>query len=154
MIVLVCGLPGAGKTTLAKLLAPAISAVHFDGDDVREMFGHHKFDMHSRIIQAGRMGWLCGKVHDAGHAVVASFVCPTQTTRAYFGRADYVIWVDRISSCQYEDTNDIFEKPRYDLRLVDGTPQEWLEWAIAGLSSAGLTVARGLQPALYVGGHR
>jgi adenylate kinase family enzyme len=33
--ILIMGLPGAGKTTLAKQLALRLNAVHFNADDVR-----------------------------------------------------------------------------------------------------------------------
>ena len=33
--ILIMGLPGAGKTTLAKLLVPKLNAVHFNADEVR-----------------------------------------------------------------------------------------------------------------------
>ena len=33
--ILIMGLPTAGKTTLARLLAPRLKAVHFNADDVR-----------------------------------------------------------------------------------------------------------------------
>src|SRR5690554_2339715 len=33
--ILVMGLPGAGKTTLARLLVPRLNAVHFNADEVR-----------------------------------------------------------------------------------------------------------------------
>ena len=33
--ILIMGLPGAGKTTLARVLAPRLNAVHFNADDVR-----------------------------------------------------------------------------------------------------------------------
>ena len=34
--ILIMGLPGAGKTTLAKALTPRLSAVHFNADEVRK----------------------------------------------------------------------------------------------------------------------
>ena len=33
--ILIMGLPGAGKTSLAKVLAPRLNAVHFNADEVR-----------------------------------------------------------------------------------------------------------------------
>ena len=33
--ILIMGLPGAGKTTLAKALAPRLNAAHYNADDVR-----------------------------------------------------------------------------------------------------------------------
>jgi adenylylsulfate kinase-like enzyme len=85
MRILVMGLPGAGKTTLAKELASKIPAVHFDADEVREHLGDPGFSHEGRIIQARRMAWLCSIAERAGHPAVASFVCPTEETRAAFG---------------------------------------------------------------------
>ena len=43
MKILIFGLPGSGKTTLAKPLAELIGGVHLNADNIREMYeGHDK----------------------------------------------------------------------------------------------------------------
>jgi hypothetical protein len=62
------GLPGAGKTTLARELAPLLSAVVFNADDVRQNINRYLgFSPEDRIEQARRIGWLCNKVACADH---------------------------------------------------------------------------------------
>lgn len=105
------GLPGSGKTTLARELAEKLNAVHFNADEVRENINKDLgFSKGHRIEQARRMGWLCDKVAERGHFAVADFVCPTKETREAFGEC-FTIFVDTIREGRFEDTNRIFEKP-------------------------------------------
>jgi len=105
------GLPGSGKTTLAKALAPKLGAVHWNADAVRANINSHLgFSEADRIEQARRMGWLCDQVTASGNWAIADFVCPTLATRAAFGPAT-VIWVDTIKEGRFEDTNKIFVNP-------------------------------------------
>ena len=65
--ILVMGLPGAGKTTLAGALLPRLNAVHFNADLVRANV--HKdlgFTLEDRIEHARRLGWLCDQVARQG----------------------------------------------------------------------------------------
>ena len=112
------GLPGSGKTTLARELAPLLGAVVFDGDEVRENVNRDLgFSDADRLEQAYRMGWLCNRVVEAGHSAIASFVCPTHRTRELFGPA-LTIWVDRIEEGRFADTNRVFEAPKsYHFRI-------------------------------------
>jgi adenylylsulfate kinase len=80
--ILIMGLPGAGKTTLAKLLAARLNAVHFNADEIRANINKDLgFDESDRIEQARRMGWLCDQVIKTGGFAVADFICPTRCIR-------------------------------------------------------------------------
>jgi hypothetical protein len=77
------------------------------------------------------MGWLCDQVVGVGCYAIADFICPTAETRAAFmaGGEAFVVWVDRIQSGRFEDTNKLFVPPeRHDLRVTaEGTPEYWAE---------------------------
>ncbi|HEY8161938.1 MAG TPA: adenylyl-sulfate kinase [Methylocystis sp.] len=127
--ILVMGLPGAGKTTLAKIIAPRLKAVHFNADAVRQNVNKELgFSVEHRIEQARRMGWLCDRVTEAGYVAVADFVCPTHETREAFGSA-FVVWVDRIIESRFEDTNRVFVPPQnFQIRVTpEGSPEMWAE---------------------------
>jgi adenylylsulfate kinase len=111
MKILIMGLPGAGKTELATALSKTLSAVHFNADLVRENLNKDLgFSIEDRIEQARRMGFLCDTVCKSGHHAIADFVCPTIETRNAFGDA-FIIWVNRIQSGRFSDTNSLFQPP-------------------------------------------
>ena len=126
--ILIMGLPGTGKTTLAELLVPKLCAVWFNADAVRtEISKDLGFSEEDRLEHSRRMGKLCEFTGKFGTFSVADFVCPTASTRKAFN-ADFTIWVNRIKEGRFEDTNKMFEPPKnYDVELTDGTPEEWLE---------------------------
>ena len=117
---LIMGLPGSGKTTLAKKLAVRFGAVHLNGDDMRNrVWTDLDFSISCRMIQAQRMGAMSDILLEQGFNVIADFVCPTKTTRELFGQAK-VIWMDTIKESRYEDTNQLFEPPNeYFLRITN-----------------------------------
>ena len=136
--ILVLGLPGAGKTTLTRALAPLLKAVVLNADEVRANLNKDLgFSLADRIEHARRMGWLCDKVVDAGGMAIADFICPTPQTRAAFG-ASFVIWIDRIESGRFEDTNRLFSPPdAYDIRVLpEGAATEWAKIVVAALREA------------------
>jgi cytidyltransferase-like protein len=129
------GLPGAGKTTLASILAPLINAVVFNADAVRDNLSQDLgFSHQDRVEHARRMGWMCDRVVESGAWAIADFICPTPEARAAFGDS-FLIWVDRIKTGRFEDTNRMFVPPdRADLYVTaEGTLQFWAENALLKL---------------------
>lgn len=111
MRVLICGLPGSGKTHFAKLLTSEINSVWFNADVVREQFNDWNYDMLSRLRQTHRMRNLADIAYAEGRIAVCDFVAPTHALRAEFD-PDYTIFVNTIESGRFENTNRIFEKPK------------------------------------------
>jgi adenylylsulfate kinase len=135
--ILIMGLPGAGKTTLAQAIKRQITAVHFNADEVRmEINRELGFSHGDRVEHARRMGWLCDRVLESGTHAIADFVCPTAATRAAFGDA-FIVWVDRIASSRFPDTDSMFEPPdRVDIRVTaDGAPELWADQVVRRVDS-------------------
>ena len=125
MKILIMGLPGSGKTTLAKLLVPMFNAVWLNADEVRKKSDDWDFSDEGRKRQAMRMWTYAEEAVDANRTVVADFVCPTEETRKQFN-ADYTVWMDTIKEGRFEDTNKMFEKPsKYDFKVGHMEADMW-----------------------------
>ena len=133
--ILIMGLPGSGKTTLAEKLVQKLNAAWFNADAVRQdIYSELGFSPADRMSHAKRMGKLCHWASLGGGYAIADFVCPTKETREAFD-PDFVIWVNRIEKGRYEDTNKMFQKPeKYDVKLEEGTPEEWVETVLNRLN--------------------
>ena len=119
------GLPGAGKTYLARRLVPYLKAVWLNNDEVRKKANDWDFSSEGRDRQSKRMKDLAQKALNEGNNVIADFVCPTQKTRKNFN-ADIVIWVDTIKKGRFEDTNKMFVKPKkFDFRVTEKNAKKW-----------------------------
>jgi len=121
----IMGLPGSGKTTLAKKLVPLYNAVWLNADEVRKEADDWDFSLEGRTRQADRMKTYAQKAIDEGRNVVADFICPTEQTRADF-KADYIIWMDTIKEGRFDDTNKMFVQPtNYDFKVTHKDADMW-----------------------------
>ena len=152
--ILIMGLPGSGKTFLAKALkqylenngdlmkvnpqrimnyegipGPDFSRVRvdwFNADDVRKKFNDWDFSKEGRIRQSLRMFQFA--IECTGEFVICDFVAPLVEMRNNF-KADWTIWVDTIKEGRYEDTNKAFIPPeQYDFRVTEQNCEKWAEF--------------------------
>jgi len=124
-IILIMGLPGSGKTTLANELAPLLNAKRLNADEVRKEANDWDFSEEGRIRQSKRMADFATKLKKNGNYVVADFICPTPEARELFP-SDYVIWVDTIKEGRFDDTNKMFVKPdKYDFHVTTQDAKKW-----------------------------
>jgi len=124
-IILIMGLPGSGKTTLANELAPLLKAKRLNADEVRKEANDWDFSEEGRKRQAKRMADFALNLKGDGSFVVADFICPTPEARKLFP-ADFVIWVDTITEGRFEDTNKMFVKPdKYNFHVTSQDAKNW-----------------------------
>ena len=72
------GLPGSGKTTLAKNLNSKIKSKWLNADKVRKDFNDFDFSLEGRLRQAGRMRDLAEEILKNGNHAIVDFICPTK----------------------------------------------------------------------------
>lgn len=138
MKILIMGLPGAGKTTLAHELKNQLellnkSVTWLNADMVREQFNDWDFSHDGRMRQAERMSTLAS----AGKSdfVICDFVAPLKEMRTVFN-ADYIIWLDTIKKSRYEDTNQVFDNPtKVDMRITEQNAEKWAKICVKLLTS-------------------
>ena len=144
--ILIMGLPGSGKTTLAgelkkyleqngcinynrALMEPFDSNVQvnwFNADDVRRKYNDWDFSKEGRIRQSLRM--LQFAMESGGDYVICDFVAPLVEQRNNF-KADWTIWMDTIREGRYADTNAAFVEPEvYDFRITEQNAVKWAEF--------------------------
>ena len=124
-IILIMGLPGAGKTTLANELEKLIESKRLNADEIRRAANDWDFSEEGRKKQAKRMSDAALKLKSEGNNVIADFICPTSEARKLFP-ADYIVWVDTIKKGRFEDTNQMFVKPeKFDCHVTTQDAKVW-----------------------------
>jgi adenylylsulfate kinase len=125
--ILIMGLPGAGKTTLAAALSAELcfntKSVWINADTIREKYNDWDFSYEGRIRQANRLRNETSILE--GDFAIVDFVCPLPEMREIFD-ADVTVWVDTIQEGRYEDTNKLFVPPeKYDFRVTEKDSAKW-----------------------------
>jgi len=126
--ILIMGLPGAGKTTLAAELSTQFynagyTSMWFNADDIRKQFNDWDFSKEGRMRQALRMRYLADDAR--ADFAICDFVAPLQEMRDAFD-AQWTIWVDTVTESSYKDTDTIFEKPALcHFRVTEKDSKKW-----------------------------
>lgn len=121
--ILIMGLPGSGKTTLATELSNQLGAHHLNADEIRKEYNDWDFSELGRLRQAERMRRLADL--SSSYYVVADFVAPTSKLRRVYD-PDILIWMDTVHSSRYEDTDKIFKPPTiWDYRVTEFDSEKW-----------------------------
>jgi adenylylsulfate kinase len=145
--ILIMGLPGSGKTTLAGALKRYLEehgeisefrgdslpitgynaqVTWFNADDIRRKYNDWDFSNDGRIRQSIRMFQF--SMEAGGDYVICDFVAPLVEMRNNF-KADWTIWMDTIESGRFEDTNKAFIPPeQYDFRVTEQDAEKWAEF--------------------------
>ena len=145
--ILIMGLPGSGKTTLATALKKYLElhgsisygralnehignldceVTWFNADDIRRKYNDWDFSNDGRIRQSIRMFQF--SMEAGGDYVICDFVAPLVEQRNNF-KADWTIWIDTIKEGRYEDTNKAFVEPEvYDFRIIEQDADKWAEF--------------------------
>ena len=113
--ILIMGLPGSGKSFLAKELNKRLKANWLNADEVRKKFNDWDFSKKGVLRQAKRMRSLAGK--SKKNFVIADFVCPYEEGRKIF-KPDYLIWMDTIKRGRLSTFDKTFQKPKkFDFKI-------------------------------------
>ena len=124
-IILIMGLPGSGKTTLANEIAPLLNAKRLNADEVRKNADDWDFSVAGRERQAKRMALLAKNYIGIENYVLVDFICPTKQTRNLF-TADFIVWMDTIKEGRFDDTNKVFTPPeKYNCHVTSKNAKYW-----------------------------
>jgi len=69
-LILICGLPGSGKTTLAEQLAPGVPAVRLSPDEWKHDLGIDYYDEQARVLLEKRLWRLARELLALGQSVI------------------------------------------------------------------------------------
>jgi adenylate kinase family enzyme len=122
-IILIMGLPGSGKTTIAKKIVNILKADWLNADKIRGKYNDWDFSRSGIIRQVKRMRDLAKSSNNK--YVVADFVCPMHDQIKIF-KPDFIFWMDTIKKSRFKSMNKQFKKPKkFDLRITSQNVELW-----------------------------
>ena len=120
--VLIMGLPGSGKTTLANTVTENLQKQNYsikriNADEVREAYEDWDFSITGRLRQAHRFRDIAENTND--DFVVCDFIAPIPESIQIF-RPHYIVWMNTITECRFQDTQDLFLDPtEWNYKVTD-----------------------------------
>ena len=115
--ILIMGLPGSGKTTLAKILSNKLKADWFNADQIRTENNDYDFSHKGIIRQVKRMRDLANA--SKKKYVITDFVCPLKKQITIL-KPNFIIWMDTIKKSRFPSMNKIFKAPKkFHLRITE-----------------------------------
>ena len=113
--ILIMGLPGSGKTFLAKRFSKRKDTEWLNADKIRGKYNDWDFSRTGIIRQVKRMKKLSNL--SKKKIIVADFVCPYKKQRDIF-KPNIIVWMDTIKKGRFESMNKMFKPPKhYHLRI-------------------------------------
>ena len=123
--ILIIGLAGSGKTTLAKSLNEKLNAKWINGDLVRKKYADWDFSKVGIFRQLKRVAKLAKK--SKKKYVVIDFICPFEKGRKII-KPDILIWMDTVKKGRFikKSIDHFFEKPEdYTFRIKRKNSNLW-----------------------------
>jgi len=124
-LILIMGIAGSGKSSLAKKLTKKLNAVWLNADKIRSKYNDWDFSKSGIIRQSERVKKLAQSVRKK--FVIADLICPLRKGRKILN-PDYLIWVDTIKKSRFKKKRleKIFENPKnYDIRVTSKNSLLW-----------------------------
>ena len=133
--ILIIGLAGSGKTTLAKSLNEKLNAKWINGDLVRKKYADWDFSKVGIFRQLKRVAKLAKK--SKKKYVVIDFICPFEKGRKII-KPDILIWMDTVKKGRFikKSIDHFFEKPEdYTFRIKRKNSYLWSKKILKYISS-------------------